>query len=222
MLGIKVDKVGGLYGSNIEILVNTLEQAIDLRWHQKEDVQFSLAHGGGTSTAKKITDSLFRFAEPDLLHVQRPYQLEAREDKKRAKLLGTVTFELTYAEGLNRRGRVIILQQLLERTIASPPECPGWKRWLPWAKELPPEELRFNTAMQVLLSEGKDLVPLMSGVDIAITVSKNPTLSQYLSGLRKDRFVAKVRELEDLAHEADIRDAELITNRLVKLLFGEG
>jgi len=218
---VKVSSVGGTHGRSISVEINLEDECLEVTWKGPGKVAFEMGFKAKTLYAERVAKGIFRFKEPELLATDRLFMIEAREPGHSGMLLGSVEFTLSSPQSMKKRGRVLVLRQLIERTVTNFQFNPGWKRILPWHTPLSLEEARFDASVEALLTEGKNLAPQLSGVDIAIALSETAALKTWLILMDKDAFIQKVRAVEDRAHEADIRDAELITNRLVQILFGK-
>ena len=221
VLEVKVSHVGGAHGGSLEVVINLEDACLDVAWKRKEDVIIELSYMGKTITADRQDIHKFRLAQAGLFTPNQPMVLEAREPRRKGKLYGALEFTLAPPPSMKKRGRILMLRQLVERTISNVREDPSWKKLLPWYSALTPEEARFDAAVKAILAEGRTLVPQLSGVDISIALSETPAIKTWLILMNKDEFIQKVRTVEDLAHEANIRDAELITNKMVQILFGQ-
>ena len=218
---VKVSSVGGTHGRNIDVEVNLEDACLEVTWKGPGEVDFEMGYEAKTVHADHIKGKLYRISAPHMLASNSAFVIEAREPKRNGLLLGQVEFSLSAPQSMKKRGRVLVLRQLLERTVTNFQFDPGWKKILPWYTPPSLEEARFDAAVEALLTEGKNLAAQLSGVDMAIALSETPVLKTWLILMDKDTFIQKVRTVEDRAHEADIRDAELITNKMVQILFGK-
>ncbi len=217
-LEVKVTHVGGAQGKKLAVEVNLEEAALDAQWNGNGSIFLTLTYKNISLAPSQLRGNLGRFGQADLLVPGRSFILEARGQGKKARPIGSLEFNLVSPPAMKKRGRIAVIQQLVERTVNSVPSDPGWKKLLPWRSKSP-LEAKFDAAAKAILGEGRSLVPQLSGVDIAIALCGNAQLKSWLILVPKDVLVEKMRGVEDKAHEAGIRDFELITNRMVKLLF---
>ena len=221
VLEIQVSSTAGIHGKQVRVAVAHEHGAIDVVWLGKETVQVRMTCGAQALSPEPMEDRIFRFSGQGLLENGRNYVIEIKESTKKRqalKLLATVEFSLVFPQSMQKRGRIFKLKQLIERAIVMVPTPSKWKTFLARGKVQDPNEVRFNAAVEAILTRGQESIQQISGIDIAIAICETELLKEWLLSLSAEDLSRHVGKLESKAKQKGIRESDQIT-RVVTEIF---